>query len=137
MVTSGASQGPHAALIWCLFVCLCHAWHYPVSVPYRTVPSNTVGYKPDSWPQYLLAPSRICPVPYHQTQPATNSSPQYSSYYVYDSLMYREIFWKEIGRRGGNAIILDVSCRIGDRMRQQKDKKHTLEERSRRLQNKR
>ena len=56
------------------------------------------------------------------------------SYYVYDSLMDRETFWKEIGKRGGNAIRMDVSCRIGDRMRQQK---HTLEERSCRLQNKR
>ena len=48
--------------------------------------------------------------------------------------MYRETFWKEIGRRGGNEIRMDVSCRIGDKMRQQK---HTLEERSRRLQNSR
>ena len=47
--------------------------------------------------------------------------------------MEREI-WKEIGRRGGNKIRMDDSCGIGDRMRQQK---HTLEERSRRLQNKR
>ena len=48
--------------------------------------------------------------------------------------MYREIFWKGIGRRGGNAIRMDASCRIDYRMRQQK---HALEERSRRLQNKR
>ena len=36
-VTSGASQGPHSfnlvfvCLCVCLFVCLCHAWRYPVS----------------------------------------------------------------------------------------------------------
>ena len=56
-VTSGASQGPHSFNL--VFVCLCHAWRYPVSVPYRiaqlaicwlpylsrTVPSNTAGYK--------------------------------------------------------------------------------------------
>ena len=45
-VTSGASQGPHSfnLVFVCLFVCLCHAWRYPVSVPYRTVPSNTAGH---------------------------------------------------------------------------------------------
>ena len=42
-VTSGASQGPHSFNL--VFVCLCHAWRYPVSVPYSTVPSNTA-----SWP---------------------------------------------------------------------------------------
>ena len=41
-VTSGASQGPHSFNL--VFVCLCHAWRYPVSVPYRTVPSNTSGH---------------------------------------------------------------------------------------------
>ena len=48
--------------------------------------------------------------------------------------MYRETFRKEIGRRGGNEIRMNVSCRIGDSMRQQK---HNLEERSRRLQSRR
>ena len=45
-VTSGASQGPHSfnLVFVCLFVCLCHAWRYPVAVPYRTVPSNTAGH---------------------------------------------------------------------------------------------
>ena len=35
-VTSGASQGPHSfnLVCVCLFVCLCHGWSYPVSVPY-------------------------------------------------------------------------------------------------------
>ena len=58
-VTSGASQGPHSfnLVFVCLFVCLCHAWRYPVSVPYRTVPSNTAGLHIQlactySWPQY-------------------------------------------------------------------------------------
>ena len=41
-VTSGASQGPHSFNL--VFVCLCHAWRYPVSVPYHTVPSNTAGH---------------------------------------------------------------------------------------------
>ena len=41
-VTAGASQGPHSFNL--VFVCLCHAWRYPVSVPYRTVPSNTAGH---------------------------------------------------------------------------------------------
>ena len=135
-VTSGASQGPHSFnlviinLLVCLFVSRL-ALSRICPVPYRTIKH--------SWPQ--TAGHNICwlpylsrTVPYHQTQLATNSWSQYSSYYVYDSLMYRETFWKEIGRRGGNAIRMDVSCRIGDRMRQQK---HTLEERSRRLQNKR
>ena len=32
-VTSGASQGPHSfnLVFVCVFVCLCHAWRYPVS----------------------------------------------------------------------------------------------------------
>ena len=33
-VTSGASQGPHSFNF--VFVCLCHVWRYPTSVPYRT-----------------------------------------------------------------------------------------------------
>ena len=38
-VTSGTSQGPHSfnLVFVCLFVCLCHAWRYCVSVPYRTI----------------------------------------------------------------------------------------------------
>ena len=97
-----------------LFVCSgrTSVWRYPVSVPYLTAPSNTAGHN-------------ICWLPY-----LSRTVFVVLQYYVYDSL----IFWKEIGRRGGNAIRMDVSCRIGDRMRQQK---HTLEERSRRLQNKR
>ena len=45
-VTSGASQGPHSfnLVFVCVFVCLCHAWRYPISVPSRTVPSNTAGH---------------------------------------------------------------------------------------------
>ena len=45
-VTSGASQGPHSfnLVFVCLCVCLCHAWRYPVSVPYCTVPAKTAGH---------------------------------------------------------------------------------------------
>ena len=70
-VTSGASQGPHSfnLVFVCVFVCLCHGWHYPVSVPYCTVPA-----KPQYFclfvPSICLALSRACPVPsrvrYHQ-----------------------------------------------------------------------
>ena len=37
LVTSGASQGPHSfnLVFVCVFVCLCHAWRYPVPVPYH------------------------------------------------------------------------------------------------------
>ena len=78
-VTSGASQGPHSfnLVFVCLFVCvvcLCHAWRYPVSVPYR------IAQLAICWLPYL---SRT--VPYHQTQLATNSWPQYYVH-VYDSL---------------------------------------------------
>ena len=44
-VTSGASQGPHSFNL--VFVCggRTSVWLYPVSVPYRTVPSKTAGHK--------------------------------------------------------------------------------------------
>ena len=69
-------QGPElpSSLVWCLFVCLCHAWRYPVSVPYR------IAQLAICWLPYL---SRT--VPYHQTQLATNSWPQYYVH-VYDSM---------------------------------------------------
>ena len=122
-VTSGASQGPHSfnLVFVCLFVSRL-ALSRICPVPYRTIKHSWLQTRQLATIFAGAIPYLSRTVPYHQTQPATNSSPQYSSYYVYDSLMYREIFWKEIGRRGGNAIILDVSCQIGDRMRQRKDK---------------
>ena len=73
----GNSQGPHSfnLVFVCLFVCLCHAWRYPVSVPYCTVPAKTAGHNIlQSICLFVLstclALSRTCPVPsrvrYHQ-----------------------------------------------------------------------
>ena len=61
-VTSGASQGPHSfnlvfvCLCVCLFVCLCRAWRYPVSVPYL---SRICDYK-GSTGLYITAVHNIC-----------------------------------------------------------------------------
>ena len=61
-VTSGASQGPHSfnlvfvcLCVW-LFVCLCHAWRYPVFVPYL---SRICDYK-GSTGLYITAVHNIC-----------------------------------------------------------------------------
>ena len=67
-VTSGASQGPHSfnLVFVCLFVCLCHAWRYPVSVPYCTVPAKTAGHNIFVCLCHRHALRYPVPVPYHQ-----------------------------------------------------------------------
>ena len=67
-VTSGASQGPHSfnLVFVCVFVCLCHAWRYPVSVPYCTVPAKTAGHNIFVCLCHRHARRYPVPVPYHQ-----------------------------------------------------------------------
>ena len=68
LVTSGASQGPHSfnLVFVCVFVCLCHAWRYLVSIPYCTVPAKTAGHNIFVCLCHRHAWRYPVPVPYHR-----------------------------------------------------------------------